>query len=183
MIPAIPQMVSSSACFAKKGAKVAMSRFFGAFYRFRHEEDQQWHIRLMGLLYWGITTGMFGKAKMDKLFQSKVNIRVNTREAACSIAVGDQQLKELRSLCENGLHLASVMYSDDSNLRRWRVVDLITALGVHLGTQRARVLSSHGGGNALCVCVCFRRGWELVSTALRCHACRASRLWSGRMLG
>lgn len=128
-----PQMVSSAACFAKKGAKVAMSRFFGAFYRFRHEEDQQWHIRLMGLLYWGITTGKFGKAKMDQLFRTQVQIRVNTREAASSLPAGDQQLRELRSLCENGLHLASVMYCDDANLRRWRVVDSITALGVYPG--------------------------------------------------
>ena len=122
------QDVKAASCFWVKGAKVGMSRFVGAIYKFRHEEDKLWHTRLVALLYWAILAGKFTKAKLNKLDTAAAacRVRVSEAEEAMPLPQGNNELKQLRTVCDNGLHMAVVVYSNMENLFRMRIIDTMT---------------------------------------------------------
>ena len=126
-----------------------MSRFFGAIYKFRHEEDKLWHTRLVALLYWAILAGKFSTAKLNKLDAAAGACRVKVSEAeeAMPVPQGNNDLGQLRKLCDNGLHMAVVVYSNMENLLRMRIINTMTRPVSQWHSEQNRRLRTVGGAS------------------------------------
>ena len=96
----------------------------GAICNFRHAEDKLWHTRFVAWLYWAILAGRFTKAKLNKLDTAAAacRVRVSEAEEATPLPQGNNELKQLRAVCDNGLHMAVVVCSSTDNLLRVRVI-------------------------------------------------------------
>ena len=101
---------------------MGLSRFFGAVYKFKYEEVPQWHTRALGCHYWGIVSGKFEASKLAKLWSAHAQVHVDEGEARGPLVAGDNEWKQLKSLCDNRLLLAATMYTDDEHFRRMLVV-------------------------------------------------------------
>jgi hypothetical protein len=164
------QAVKSASCFWAKGAKVGISRFFGAIYKFVHEEDKLWHTRLVGLLYWAIMAGKFTEAKFSKLDEAVAGckVKVSKAEGAVPVAQGNHELKQLREVCDNGLHMAAVVYSNGENLIKMRAICSILKPTQDWHSSQNRALRSVGGSSQWMREQCLGAFWApLVETLAR----------------
>jgi hypothetical protein len=172
---AIPcQEVEQASCFWAKGTKIGMSRFFGCLHKFRFEEDRLWHTRLVGLLYWAVMAGKMSKSSMLELDRSKCQVKVGEAESAMPVPQGNYELKQLRSLCDNGLHMAVVVYSHGENLSKMRAICAITrAVGDWHGEQN-RTLRSVQGASRWLKAQCAGAFFDPLVDVLSCLTCPAA---------
>eukprot|EP00974_Lingulodinium_polyedra_P085376 8266644-Lingulodinium_polyedra.AAC.1 len=56
------------------------------------------------------------------MWSDKVHVKVKEDEVQGPMHAGDEQLKQLKSLCDNRLVLACTMYTDEENYRRMLVL-------------------------------------------------------------
>ncbi|CAK0889119.1 unnamed protein product [Prorocentrum cordatum] len=126
--------LADSACFRRKGAKCSLNRFMGGLYKFRYEEKADWHKKLIGCLYWGITSGKFKKSKFAQTFKAPLVANADVEDDGDQpVQAGEVTLKQLWQVCENSLHVATVIYGDEENLMKSRLIDFVcsSAMGWH----------------------------------------------------
>lgn len=105
--------------------KVNMNRFMSFLQRFEKEE-QLWHMRLLAWLYVSLQIGLLKRSSLAE--QGGILRAVVAASAATegsSTARADAELKRLRGVSKNQLHLGILLYSDPDNLTRQRCIQVI----------------------------------------------------------
>lgn len=104
-----------------KGIKIGMSRFMGAISAGR-DKLQQWHKRVLELVYYGLTSGRLSVEKYNKILASNPSPDTGkfgeTTTEKTSVKRGDDELKHLRSVCDNTQQVTTIFFLDEEN--HWR---------------------------------------------------------------
>lgn len=113
--------LGSAACFWQKGDKVSMCRFFGA-HRAAKAFDKTWHSRLVGILFVGLSLGIFKKSALQSLMRGKLAAPAGNGEERTAMPRGNDEIRKLRAACANTLHLAALVLGDGHNQAIQRMV-------------------------------------------------------------
>lgn len=126
----VREVVRTSAAFWKKGSKCSLSRFLDVLRKSR-SEDALWHSRLYGMLVAlmllgkldGTTEKEFGSVVKRAMEATAVHAQPQGGEAPRqAIRAGDAAYKSVRESACNHLHLAALMWCDEENQRRQRII-------------------------------------------------------------
>lgn len=104
--------------FRRRGEKVSLNRFFHAVRKLEEEELPDWHVKVVALLYWGITAGKFKDSKMAATFGQHLLPPAGDVEAKGTTKEGEKTTRNLWQVCENGLHVSVVVYCNEENHQR-----------------------------------------------------------------
>ena len=97
-----------------------------AIYKFKYEEKQTWHCRLVAMTYWAIMGGKFTNTSWAKIFVGSSQVKVKDPGEIGAVRQGEEPIKNLWKVCDNGLHVATVVYSEAESFVNMHIIATLT---------------------------------------------------------